>query len=58
MENEILEGTQETGVVPVSEDTKAFIRSSLAENTIRNHKAILNGFHQWLLGRHFKNHKP
>ena len=41
-----MEGTQETGVALVSDDTKALIRSSLAENTIRNHKAILNGF-QW-----------
>ena len=49
-----LGGNTGNGYCPVSEDTKALIRSSLAENTIRNHKAILNGFHQRLLGRPFK----
>ena len=42
-------------VVNISEETKALIRSSFAENTIINRKNALEKFEEWLEGRPFSD---
>ena len=58
MENERLEGTQETAIVPTTEATTAIpqptaelIAKSFAENTMRNRRQALKHFDEWLNGR-------
>ena len=58
MENEKLDNTQETAIVPSPESTTAIpeptarlVEKSFAENTMRNRKQALRDFSYWLQGR-------
>ena len=58
MENEKLDGTPATAIVPTTESTTAIpektarlVEKSIAENTMRNRKQALRAFSYWLRGR-------